>query len=121
MNLNWKLFLAKRGFESIAPENLSVMEQAQLLSEAEAVIAPHGAGLTNIVFCQPETKIIELLHHSAVNEMYWVISNAIGLDYSYLLTEGKRPEDFVDPYENFVDLSFSLDDMGKLLDKIGLK
>ncbi|MCB0851756.1 MAG: glycosyltransferase family 61 protein, partial [Bacteroidetes bacterium] len=114
-------FLAERGFESIAPENLSVMEQAKLLSEAEAVMCPHGAGLTNIVFCQPGTKIIELLHHSAVNEMYWVISNAIGLDYSYLLSEGERPEDYVDPYENFVDMSFPLDDLGKLLDEIGLK
>ncbi|MCB0841509.1 MAG: glycosyltransferase family 61 protein, partial [Bacteroidetes bacterium] len=102
-------------------ENLSVMEQAKMLSEAEAVMCPHGAGLTNIVFCQPGTKIIELLHHSAVNEMYWVISNAIGLDYSYLLSEGERPEDYVDPYENFVDMSFPLDDLGKLLDEIGLK
>lgn len=113
-------FLAERGFESITLENLSVMEQAQLLSEAEAVVAPHGAGLTNIVFCQPETKIIELLHHSAVNEMYWVISNSIGLDYSYILTEGEHPEDFVDPYENFADLSFSLDSIKCLLDEIGL-
>lgn len=50
---------AKRGFEVVYPETLDVLGQAQLFSEAAIVASPHGAGLTNIVFCAPGTRILE--------------------------------------------------------------
>lgn len=107
--------LIPMGFESIDPANYSILEQARMFSEAEIIIAPHGAALTNLVFCQPHTKVIELLHHSAVNLMFWAISEAVGLDYHYLLAEGERPADEVDLYENFVNLRFSTEDLSKML------
>lgn len=48
-------------FEIVTASNLTVAQQAALLRDAEIVVAPHGASLTNIVFCRPGTPVIEIL------------------------------------------------------------
>lgn len=53
-------FIEPYGFEKVAMEKLSVFEQAQLAQEAEIIMGTHGAGMTNIIFARPETKVIEL-------------------------------------------------------------
>ena len=80
-------FLEPYGFERIILESLSVVEQAELFSQAKMIIAPHGSGLTNLVFCQPGTQVIELFSPNYVYHCYWWISNLVGLDYYYLLGE----------------------------------
>ena len=77
--------LNKFGFTTIFLENLSVIEQAALFNRAKVVLAPHGAGLTNLVFCQPKTKIIELFSPLYVNVCYWALSNHLDLEYYYFL------------------------------------
>jgi hypothetical protein len=42
-------------------ENLKFEEQVRIFSQAEMVIAPHGAGITNIVFSNRNTDLIELV------------------------------------------------------------
>ncbi|MDT9338046.1 glycosyltransferase 61 family protein, partial [Trichodesmium erythraeum 21-75] len=42
--------------------------------------APHGAGLTNIVFCNPGTKVVELFS-SHVKPYYWSLCNCCNLEY----------------------------------------
>ena len=80
-------FIQKFGFQSVVLESLTVSEQVALLAKAEAVISPHGAGLTNIMFCSPGTKIIEIFSPIYVIVTYWIISNHCQLDYYYLLGE----------------------------------
>jgi capsular polysaccharide biosynthesis protein len=50
------------GFEIIIAENLSFSEQVRCFAEASVVVGPHGAGLTNCVYCWPGTTVIELAH-----------------------------------------------------------
>lgn len=52
--------LTANGFEKVFLENLNFETQTALFSQAEAIIAPHGAGLANLVFVQPGVKLIEL-------------------------------------------------------------
>lgn len=73
-------FLETRGFTSLAMEGLSVTEQAKLLSTAEIVVSPHGGGLTNLVFCKPGTKVIELFGEH-IFPYYYGLSNVCDLDY----------------------------------------
>ncbi len=75
------------GVESVQLESMSVLEQAALFSQAELIIAPHGSGLTNLVFCQPGTKVIELFSPNYVYHCYWWISNLVELDYYYYIGE----------------------------------
>ncbi|NET72810.1 MAG: DUF563 domain-containing protein, partial [Sphaerospermopsis sp. SIO1G2] len=77
--------LKRYGFETVILESMTVAEQALLFSQAEIIISPHGSGLTNLVFCQPNTKVIELFSPNYVYHCFWWISNLVGLDYYYLL------------------------------------
>jgi len=78
------------GFQIVALETLSVQAQAQLLASASVVISAHGAGLTNLTFCQPGTKVIEIFSPNFVYPCYWLVSNLLQLDYYY--TTGTIPE-----------------------------
>ena len=48
------------GFKLIDPSNLSLAQQVEAFSNAEIILGPHGAGLTNIMFCNPGTKVVEI-------------------------------------------------------------
>lgn len=76
------------GFEVVYLENMSVKQQALCLHHAEVVISPHGAGLTNLVFCEPGTKVIELFPPADWTvTCYWTMSEICELDYYYLVGE----------------------------------
>ncbi|MGL5080082.1 MAG: tetratricopeptide repeat protein [Microcoleaceae cyanobacterium] len=80
-------FLQGYGFQSIQLELLSQKAQVAWMKTAKVVIAAHGSGLTNIVFCEPGTKIIEILSPVWVNPCYWHLSSLCQLDYYHLFGE----------------------------------
>lgn len=84
-------YLRGLGFESVRLAGRSMEEQARLFASSEIVIAPHGSGLTNLLFCQPGTRVVEFFSHTYVNPCYWALSNAAGLDYYCMLGLGERP------------------------------
>jgi capsular polysaccharide biosynthesis protein len=80
--------LRSHGFVSVNLESLSLTEQIMLFANAEAIVAPHGSGLTNLAFCQPGTSIIELVSPHYIRPYYWVISHHLGLKHYFLRGEG---------------------------------
>ena len=85
--------LFRRGFVRVILEEMSLGEQIGLFAEAEAVVAPHhGAGLTNLAWCAPNTKVVEIFSPLYVNLCYWAIASLTQADYYYLLgsAEGLR-------------------------------
>ncbi|WP_274362159.1 glycosyltransferase family 61 protein [Paenibacillus thermotolerans] len=78
------------GFRLVSSESMPVAEQIKLFASAEAVVAPHGAGLANIVFCRPGTKVIELFCRNYTPGYFWMLSNHASLDYYYLTGEEAR-------------------------------
>lgn len=52
--------LGSLGFKLIDPSNLSLSQQVEAFSNAGIILGPHGAGLTNIMFCNPGTNVIEI-------------------------------------------------------------
>jgi len=75
--------LAAEGFEVVRLETLSVREQARLFAEADVVVAPHGAGCTNVVFCRPGTAFIELFSPRYVMALYWIVCAHRNVRYAY--------------------------------------
>lgn len=69
------------GFQKLDLATLPVKEQARLFAEAEIVVAPHGAGLTNLAFCQPGTQVVELFPDTYQNPCYERLSQMLHLDY----------------------------------------
>ncbi len=68
------------GFVRYELSKLSVAEQILLMHNAEAVVGEHGAGLTNILFCNPDTLVIELFQKLIDNSNWWV-ANIAQLNY----------------------------------------
>jgi tetratricopeptide (TPR) repeat protein len=106
------------GFKSVNLESMSVTAQASLLAGAKVVIAPHGGGLTNAVFCSPGTKIIEIFSPNYVYPCYWLISNLLGLQYYYLLgenIEGFYLHKLLYPSPRIEDIFVNLDALLKVI------
>jgi hypothetical protein len=75
------------GFETVFLEEMSLTQQAALFAGAAAVVAPHGAGLSNLVFCPPETPVIELFSPHYLVPCYWNLASDNDLRYGFVLGE----------------------------------
>ncbi|NES67125.1 MAG: glycosyltransferase family 61 protein [Okeania sp. SIO2D1] len=106
--------LKKYGFRRVFLESMSVMEQASLLYHAKNIVSPHGAGLTNIIFSQPGTKLIEIFSPHYINSVYWEISNQCKLDYYYLIGEDFDNKD--DKHHGAKDIFVDIDSLHSLLE-----
>lgn len=83
----WKL-LEPAGFERIFMEELGFEEQVQLMKQTAILFAPHGAGLTNMLFCPPGCHVVEIADLSFPNPNFYAIASAVGHRYWILPAEG---------------------------------
>jgi capsular polysaccharide biosynthesis protein len=72
------------GFSTHMLEDLSFDEQITLFSQAEFVVAPHGAGLANLLFCQPGTKVLELCPETEYRPFFAYMSSKLGLTHGIM-------------------------------------
>ncbi len=72
------------GFSMFFMEEMKPSAQIELLAEAEFVIAPHGAGLSNLLFCAPGTKVIEFTPDCEFRPLFAQISDKLGLSHAVL-------------------------------------
>lgn len=89
--------LEQQGFAIIQLEYLNFDEQAYLFSNAEYIIGAHGAGLANMVFCQPGTKIIELMPDTLVRWCYRQIAMVADLSYQCVITKSYSESEGLPP------------------------
>jgi capsular polysaccharide biosynthesis protein len=59
--------LEKLGFEIVRPGLLPLAQQVREFASADVVVSPHGAGLTNILFCRPDAKLVEIFPEGGVH------------------------------------------------------
>lgn len=86
---NIEPLLKRYGFEIVVLKGKPIAEQVRLFQEADAVLAPHGAGLTHIVWSKPGTKVIEFFPSREgprgaprnATGNFWILSCQKGLDY----------------------------------------
>ncbi len=83
--------LEGRGFKQVFLEEMTWAEQIGAFRGAREIVAAHGAGLANLVFCEAGTRVVELFHRAYVNPCYWRLAALKGLDYRPVVEEGKRP------------------------------
>jgi hypothetical protein len=81
--------LKKYDFEIHYLSGMSVTEQAQLFNAAKIVVGAHGAGLSNLVFCQPDTKVLEFFPDQYVRHLFYDVCNKRGIKYHYLLCKSE--------------------------------
>ena len=86
--------LEARGFVTVQPGKLPVLEQARVLNAARCVVAPHGAALSNMVFAPPGALLFELFHPRHKNRCYVNLAAACGHRYASL--DGRATHDAKD-------------------------
>lgn len=81
-----ELMLLEQGFEIVELGGASLDLQIELFSQTSLIVAPTGAALTNMLFCQPGTKVIILMsNHETTNFYFWPNLGAIiGLDVTII-------------------------------------
>lgn len=65
-SLEWKVF-----------DKLPFKETTELFSKASMIVAPHGAGLTNMLFSSSNITIIEIMDKYDPNVCYWHLSEML--------------------------------------------
>ena len=63
--------LAGLGFEILKTEGLNIETQVRIFHDASIVIGPTGANLTNIVWCDPGTKVVVLASDHPSHQLYF--------------------------------------------------
>lgn len=86
--------LTSYGFEPYRLEERTVAEQVQLFADAEAVVGPHGAGLSNLVYSEDVT-VVELFGDN-VKQNFSRIAEAAGFEYHRLKCRQDGPDIAVD-------------------------
>jgi tetratricopeptide (TPR) repeat protein len=79
--------LKKQGFAIYCMEKYSFEEQISIMKNARIIVAPHGAGLTNIIFCHAGARIIELVMDKYPNKLFYELSLVCRHKYYPILGE----------------------------------
>jgi hypothetical protein len=73
--------MAARGFATVYPEDLTFEEQARLFAETNAIVAIHGAGLTNCLFSNiAQLRCLELQTADYINPHYFWLLEQLGVN-----------------------------------------
>lgn len=74
------------GFEKVHFEDLTLDEQIETMHSAEVVVAPHGAGLANLLFCPTGTHVVEIQDPDDPNPHFYTLAALLG--HNYWLVQG---------------------------------
>jgi len=80
--------LAQEGFVNIISSKLTIAEKIALFSQARIVVGATGAGMINMLFCTPGTRVIEIFNENFVVEPFFDIAGKADLDYDYVICKG---------------------------------
>lgn len=72
--------ISEYGFKRFQLEHHHVAENARLFNEADIVVGAHGAGLTDIIFCNSGSTVIELFG-SKIKPPYEKLADVLGVGY----------------------------------------
>lgn len=74
-------FLIRKNFHIVTLSELKIQEQIQIFLGAENIIGIHGAGFSNIIFCNPGVNIIEIFPPNYFNPSFF--QRAINAGHNY--------------------------------------
>ena len=78
--------LAPYAFERYFLEDLTVIQQMRLFSESTLLVGAHGAGLSNLVACAPQTAVVELMPRHGAFSHYYAMADVLGLRHGHLVS-----------------------------------
>lgn len=76
-----EILVNKYQFREIFLEGFTISEQAHIFKHAEVIVGLHGAGFTNLCFCNDKTVIVEIFSPNFIVSDFWDIATQLGLNY----------------------------------------
>jgi hypothetical protein len=93
--IEWKVF-----------DKLSFKETTELFSKASIIVAPHGAGLTNMLFSSSNITIIEIMDKYDPNVCYWHLSEMLNNKHYILPIETLNGNFTINNFDLFTSTLF---------------
>lgn len=78
--------MIEHGYTIIDCANETVSNQIRLFRNATHIVAPHGAALTNIAWCKPNTNVLDLMPCTHMNPCFFDLAAQGELNYSIFPT-----------------------------------
>lgn len=76
--------LQKQGFAVVQLEDYSYPEQVSIMMRVRYLISIHGAGLTNMLFMPPSSRVLELqMQDDGTNHYYYALAADLNVSYYY--------------------------------------
>lgn len=74
----------RRGFTVLALEDMTFEAQIMAFHHAQSIVAPHGAGLTNLVFARAGASLLELIAKGT--DQFRLLARYAGMEYECLVS-----------------------------------
>lgn len=93
--------------ETVELEGMSITGQAELFANARLIVAPHGAGIANAVFCPKDSTLIEFMPETYNNPCFEILAGLRSLRYFRIASRSASPVTH-DQYVNIADIEATL-------------
>jgi len=78
-------YFCSQGWTLIDLETLALSEQISLFQNAEAIAGEHGAGFSNLLWCRPGCRVLELCADNFLNGCYEGIAVSLRLQHNFIV------------------------------------
>ena len=75
-------------FEVVVPEELDLVEEAELFSQTKLLASLHGSALTNMIWMQRGTNIFDIANENYWTEAAFSVLPQVGVNYNYSIYTG---------------------------------
>ncbi len=83
--------LAPLGYEAVTMAGMPTARQLSTFACASHIVAPHGAGLANIVFADRGTTLVEIFPSTYGTAAYYVLAAGLGMTYASYISDRITP------------------------------
>lgn len=73
--------LAKNGFKTVYMEEFSFLDQISIMHFAKYIVAPHGAGITNVMFAKKDCHLFELVNKNWAKTCFEKMCDRMPINY----------------------------------------
>ena len=107
--------LKKNGFYVINTSQYEILDQISFFLNAKVVLSPYGSGLTNIVFCNPGTKVYEIgpnsshLYDQRLSKRYENLCKICNLNYHKFFCDSVDVKNHNQTTKKYIDKSMLKD------------
>ena len=69
-----------------------------------------------MIWCNSSAKVLEIFSPNYVNVCFWAIASQIETEYFYLIGDGEKPPDYIDPHLVTDNINVPIEELRRSLD-----